>query len=109
VAQLDEAVADRADDMRGDPVATEADEHGNPVYLYDSEREARASTFADMAMGRATPIGHHHAAYLSHSNTKARTQGDSRRAIAFLTEWCGRVGVPRDRGGHKPQGGSALL
>jgi integrase len=93
VAQLDEAVADRADDMRGEPVATEADGNGNPVYLYDPQREAQASTFADMAMGRATPIGHHHAAYLSYSNTKARTQGDSRRAIAFLTEWCGRAGV----------------
>lgn len=46
-----------------------------------------------MAMGRATPISHHHSAYLSHSHTKARTQGDSRRAIAFLTEWCARAGV----------------
>jgi hypothetical protein len=46
-----------------------------------------------MAMGRATPIGYHHAAYLSHSHTKARTQGDSRRAIAFLTEWCGEAGT----------------
>jgi hypothetical protein len=33
VAQLDEAVADRAEDMRGDPVATEAGEEGRPVYL----------------------------------------------------------------------------
>jgi integrase len=90
---LDAAIADRAEDMRGDPVATEADEDGNPVYIYDLEREKRATAFADMAMGHATPIGHHHAAYLSHSHTKARTQGDSRRAIAFLTEWCGKAGV----------------
>jgi hypothetical protein len=93
VAQLDEAVADRAEDMRGYPVAVEADEEGRPVYLYDSEREKRAAAFADMAMGRATPISHHHAAYLSHSLTKARTQGDSRRAIAFLTEWRAKAGV----------------
>jgi integrase len=93
VAQLDEAVADRAEDMRGDPIDVEADDGGRPVYIYDPEREKRAAAFADMAMGRATPISHHHAAYLSHSHTKARTQGDSRRAIAFLTEWCGKVGA----------------
>jgi hypothetical protein len=90
---LDAASADRAEDMRGDPVATEAGEDGNPVYIYDPEREKRAAAFADMAMGRATPISHHHSAYLTHSHTKARTQGDSRRAIAFLTEWCGKVGA----------------
>ena len=91
---LDAAIADRAEDMRGDPIDVEADDEGRPVYVYDPEREKRAAAFADMAMGRATPISHHHAAYLSHSHTKARTQGDSRRAIAFLTEWCGKVGTP---------------
>jgi hypothetical protein len=92
VRELDEEITRRADEMRGDPVETEADGRGGPVYIYDQVREAKATAFADLAMGRATPLGHHHAAYLSHSLTKARTQGDSRRAIAFLTEWCGRVG-----------------
>jgi site-specific recombinase XerC len=91
---LDEEIARRADEMRGDPVETVADERGGPLYLYDRDREARASTFADLAMGRATPLSHHHDTYLSHSQTKVRTQGDSKRAIAFLTEWCGRVGLP---------------
>jgi hypothetical protein len=93
VRELDEEIIHRADEMRGDPVETEADGRGHPVYVYDQDREAKATLFADLALARATPIGHHHAAYLSHSLTKARTQGDSRRAIAFLTEWCGRVGI----------------
>jgi hypothetical protein len=37
VAQLDEAVADQAEEMRGDPVAVEADDEGRPVYVYDTE------------------------------------------------------------------------
>jgi integrase len=94
VAQLDEAVADRAEDMRGDPVDVEADADGRPVYIYDHERERRATAFADMARGRSTPIGHHHPAFLAQSTTKARTKGDDRRAIEFLLKWCGETSTP---------------
>jgi hypothetical protein len=87
--ELDAAIADRAEDMRGDPVDVEADEEGRPVYVYNPERERRATAFADMAMGRSTPIAHHHPAFLAQSTTKARTKGDDRRAIEFLLKWCG--------------------
>jgi hypothetical protein len=43
---------DHLDAMRGDPIATEADENGNPAYLYDPERERRAVEFADRAYGQ---------------------------------------------------------
>jgi hypothetical protein len=94
VGPLDEEISRRADEMRGDPVATEADENGSPVYLYDPEREARAATFADLALGRATPIAHHHPAFLAAQVTKARTKGDDRRAVGFLMAWCEQTGTP---------------
>ena len=57
LAQLDEEIARRADEMLGDPVATETDpDTGGPVYLYDAGRESAAGLFAAMASGRATPI-----------------------------------------------------
>jgi hypothetical protein len=85
VAMLDDEVVRRADEMRGDPVATEQDrETGSPVYLYDPQREQPAGAFADMALGRATPIKHHHPAFVGAQVTKARTKGDDRRALGFL-------------------------
>ena len=40
LAQLDEEIVRRADEMLGDPVATETDpDTGGPVYIYDAGRE----------------------------------------------------------------------
>src|ERR1700734_2714003 len=47
-----------------------------------------------MASGRATPIEYHHGDFLAQSLTKARTKSDDRRAIAFLSAWCGQTGTP---------------
>jgi site-specific recombinase XerC len=92
--QLDEAIARRADEMRGDPIATEADaETGGPVYIHDQDRESRAGLFHAMATGKATPIDYHHPAFLAAQMTKARTKGDDRRAIAFLKAWCDQTGT----------------
>jgi site-specific recombinase XerC len=92
---LDDEVVRRADEMRGDPVATEQDrETGSPVYLYDPQREQLAGAFADMALGRATPIKHHHPAFVDAQVTKARTKGDDRRALGFLLAWCDLTGTP---------------
>jgi hypothetical protein len=82
--EIDEEISRRADEMRGDPVATEADADGSPVYLYDPEREALAEQWATLASGRATPIAHHHPAFLAAQITKARTKGDDKRAVGFL-------------------------
>ena len=47
-----------------------------------------------MASGRATPIDYHHGDFLVQSTTKARTKSDDRRAIAFLSAWCGQTNTP---------------
>ena len=86
LAQRDEETVRRADEMLGDPVATETDpDTGDPVYIYDAGRESAAGLFAAMASGRATPIEYHHGDFLAQSLTKARTKSDDRRAIAFLS------------------------
>jgi hypothetical protein len=84
----------RAEEMLGDPVATETDpDTGGPVYIYDAGRESAAGLFAAMASGRATPIECHHGDFLAQSLTKARTKSDDRRAIAFLSAWCDQTGT----------------
>ena len=94
VELMDEEIARRWEDMRGDPVAVEADEEGHPVYLYDPEREATASQWAALASGRATPITAYHATFVAGQMTKARTKGDDRRAIELLLRWCGETSTP---------------
>ena len=90
VELMDEEIARRWEDMRGDPVAVEADEGGHPVYLYDPEREATASQWAALASGRAIPITAYHATFVAGQMTKARTKGDDRRAIELLLRGAGR-------------------
>ena len=95
VAALDEVIAERAEEMQGDPVATEKDaDTGAAVYLYDPDREAAAVSFADLAMGRATPVAPHHPTFVAAQLTKARTKGDDRRALGFLLVWCEHTGTP---------------
>ena len=94
LGQLDEEIVRRAEEMLGDPVATETDpDTGGPVYIYDAGRESAAGLFAAMASGRATPIEYHHGDFLAQSLTKARTKSDDRRAIAFLSAWCDQTGT----------------
>jgi site-specific recombinase XerC len=84
---------DHLDAMRGDPIATEADEKGNPVYIYDTERERRAVEFADRAHGRATPVDTYVDTYLASLAIAERTKDIHRRALGLLQEWCKRAGV----------------
>ena len=90
---LKDAAVERAHELLGDPVRTYSDEAGEPSYLYDVKRKAQADAYADIALGRATPIDLHHDAYLAQSPTKVRSKADDRRAMAYLVEWCARRGV----------------
>ncbi|EIM25237.1 tyrosine-type recombinase/integrase [Microvirga lotononidis] len=47
-----------------------------------------ARQYAEIAHGQATPIDLHHETFVTQSKTKARTQADDRRAIAYLKQWC---------------------
>ncbi len=95
LALLDDAIAGRAEEIVGDPIATEEDpDTGGPTYIYDENRESRAGLFAAMARGEATPIDYHHKDFLAQSINKVRTKGDDRRAIAFLLAWCEQTSTP---------------
>jgi hypothetical protein len=82
---LEDAAVERAYALLGDPVRTYVDEAtGEPSYLYDVKRQAQADAYADIALGRATPIDLHHDAYLAQSPTKMRSKADDRRAMARI-------------------------
>ena len=85
---------DHLDTIRGDPIATEADEKGNPAYIYDPERERRAVEFADRVYGRSTPIDAMVEAFLAQRDIAAKTKDVHRRAIGLLREWCKRTSTP---------------
>ena len=89
-----DGIAERADELRGAPIRSEFDPMaGDLAYEYDPERERRADTYADIALGRATPIDLHHDAFVAQSVTKARTKADDQRAIRYLLDWCKRRDV----------------
>lgn len=90
VETLDHVVRLRVDELRGDPIDTEADERGLPDYTYDADREAAAIQFASLACGTATPIDLHHKQFVEQAANKSRTQADDERAIRFLLTWCER-------------------
>jgi integrase len=91
----DAALSDHLDAMRGDPIATEEGERGNPVYIYDPERERRAVEFADRAYGRATPITAHLDAFLaSRGELKADTRKRHEAAVKNLSAWLRRERLP---------------
>jgi integrase len=91
---IEEAAVERAYDLLGAPVRTEADpETGDTIAEYDAQRQAAADAFADTALGRAVPIDLHHDAFLAQSMTKARTKADDRRALKYLLQWCERRGI----------------
>jgi hypothetical protein len=79
---------DHLDALRGDPIATEQGEEG-PVYIYDSERERRATDFADRAYGRATPLSEHLPAFMASRgelkvDTRRRYTGPMKALAAWL-------------------------
>jgi integrase len=85
---------DRLDALRGDPIVTEEDVDGSPVYIYHPERERRAVEFADRAYGRATPVDTYWEPYLASLAIAERTKGVHRRALTRLQEWCRQTSTP---------------
>jgi integrase len=85
---------DHLDGIRGDPIGTEADHDGNPVYLYHPEREQRGVDFADRVYGRSTPVDAYWEPYLSSLVIEERTKGVHRRALGRLRSWCHQTSTP---------------
>ena len=81
------------DDIIGPEVAVGHSEEG-PEPVFDGARIAQAEVYREVAWGRATPLGLHHAAYLGKLTVKDRTKADDVRALALLTEWCAQKGYP---------------
>ncbi len=91
VEELDAAIMDRGDEIRGDPIDTEHGERGEgPVYVYDPERSKRAGEYVRLAKGEATPLLLHHGEFIGQSQNKARTKADDERAVKYLAAWCER-------------------
>jgi integrase len=88
-------LSDHLDAIRGDPVVTEADEEGHPVYLYDPQRERRAAEFADRVYGRATPLDAHVDAFLaSRGELREDTKARHEAAVRDLAGWLKREDLP---------------
>jgi integrase len=93
-AMITDAAVDRAHELLGDPIGTEVGPATDePHYEYDPKRQAQADAYADIALGRATPIDLHHDRYLAQSATRPRSKANDRRVVKFLLEWCERRGV----------------
>jgi integrase len=87
-SEIDDAIALRAEEISGRPVAEDDIPGVGTVPIFDGRRSEEAKQFAAIALGEATPIDLHHAQYLSRANTKRRTKADDVRALKFLMEWC---------------------
>jgi integrase len=85
---------DHLEALRGDPIVTEEDVDGSPVYIYHPERERRAVEFADRAYGRATLVDTYWEPYLASLAIAERTKGVHRRALTRLQEWCRQTSTP---------------
>lgn len=87
---LRDAIADRADEIRGDPISEHPDpETHAPAYEYDSDRERRAGYFHNIATGQETPLtALLQQWHIQAINRKPRTKGDDARALGYLEEWC---------------------
>jgi integrase len=89
------ALHDHLEALRGDPIVTEEDVDGSPVYIYHPERERQAVEFADRAYGRATPITTHLDAFLaSRGELKADTRKRHEAAVRNLSAWLKGEGLP---------------
>ncbi|MDQ0475239.1 DUF6538 domain-containing protein [Labrys wisconsinensis] len=93
IANLDDAIVDRAIELQGPVVGSEEDVDGGPVPIFDPEKERAALEFAEVAQGRATPIALYHPDYLNQSINKRRTKADDERSLRFLLAWCERERV----------------
>jgi site-specific recombinase XerC len=85
---------DHLEALRGDPIVTEEDVDGSPVYIYHPERERRAVELADRAYGRATPVDTYWEPYLASLAIAERTKGVHRRALGRLREWTQKTSTP---------------
>jgi hypothetical protein len=93
--QTPHALSDHLDTIRGDPIATEADHDGSPVYFYHPEREKRATEFADRAYGRATPLDTYLDPFLaSRGKLREDTERRHRWAVKALADWLKAHGLP---------------
>lgn len=93
-ANIDRAVASRAQDILGKEVGEEFDESLGQVFpVYDPKRKRLAKEFVRFAAGSATPLGIHLKDYLDQQPTKFRTKADDERAVELLTRWCQRSGI----------------
>jgi hypothetical protein len=89
------ALADHLEALRGDPIVTEEDVDGSPVYIYHPERERRSVEFADRVYGRATPLAEHLPAFLaSRGELKADTRKRHEAAVKNLSAWLRGRGLP---------------
>jgi site-specific recombinase XerC len=88
LANVEDAITFRADEITGPPQSEEHIPGVGPVYQYDPQRQRQAEAFVAVARGNATPIELHHDQYLSQATTKPRTKADDKRAIKFLLAWC---------------------
>jgi integrase len=94
--QVRHALSDHLDALRGDPIATEEDENGSPLYLYDPERERRAVELADRVYGRATQLTEHLSAFLaSRGQLKEDTKVRHEAAVGALSGWLKRERLPQ--------------
>ena len=85
-------LSDHLDAIRGDPIATEQGE-GGPVYLYDPERERRATELATQVY--QTPLEHHLDAFMaSRGQLKADTLRRYTGPMKALGAWLKREGLP---------------
>jgi integrase len=85
---------DHLEALRGDPIVTEEDVDGSPVYIYHAERERRAVEFADRAYGRVSPVDTYWEPYLASLAIAERTKGVHRRALGRLREWAQKTSTP---------------
>jgi hypothetical protein len=79
---------DHLEALRGDPIVTEEDVDGSPIYIYHPERERRAIEFADRAYGRATPLDTYLDPFLaSRGKLREDTERRHRWAVKALADW----------------------
>jgi hypothetical protein len=87
---------DHLEALRGDPIVTEEDVDGSPVYIYSPERERRATEFADKAYGRATPLDTYLNPFLaSRGKLREDTERRHRWAVKALADWLKAHDLPQ--------------
>ncbi len=86
---LEEAISQRVDQLLGRPIGEEVDPYSGAVeQVYEEAREQQARHYAEMAYGKATPVAIYHEQFIGEAGNKKRTEGDDRRALRFLLDWC---------------------